>query len=437
MAHLRTLVLTLAAFLVSAAPLAGNTWSGSADVAATPSVEAPSDPEDSGSAGSTTGSSCPASLQRLVDRAPRGSRVVVGDCTFRETVRIQKPITLVTTGGRVDGERKRRHAFVVEANNVTLTGWEVTRTTNAAQDGAVRVVNSDRFTLRRARIHHTGGACISIVGGTGHQILESTLAYCAQQGFHLPRVTDTRVAFNRIHHNNPKRQFDPGWEAGGGKASNVDGLVFARNRVWANRGPGLWCDINCRDVVFRKNRVHHNENAGIYYEISKNAVITRNRVWENGWAFTPWGWGGGIVVSSSRNVMVRNNVVAWNADGISVISQNRGSTTWNRVEDVRVRDNFVFVAPQPSDGSDKFLLGWLQDWRGVMYNGASANRGAGNRYWHSQPEPTWARFGWDGAKSYLVHFLATPGESDARYISRSRMRAALEVVGMPRRPLAR
>ena len=64
-----------------------------------------------------------------------------------------------------------------------------------------------------------------------------------------------------------------------------------------------------------------------------------NRLWENGWRFPAWGWGGGIVVSSSRNVEVFDNVVAWNPDGISIISQQRERSAFNDVRNISVHDN--------------------------------------------------------------------------------------------------
>jgi hypothetical protein len=380
---------------------------------------------------------CSWTLQAAVDATPSGSRMVVPPCTYRETVTIRKPLTLVTDGGRIDGQGVRKHAFVVSGSDVTIDGFEVTRTTNPAQDGAIRVRAANRFTLRNTHIHHTGGACISIGGGSGHRILDSELAYCAQQGYHLAGVSDSLVARTSIHHNNPNRAYDPGWEAGAGKAAGVVRLTFEANEVYANRGHGLWCDVECRHVTYRGNRVHHNELAGIYFEISDGALIVGNRVWENGWAFPPWGWGGGIVVSSSRNVVVEDNVVAWNADGISVISQNRGRSTWNSVTNVAVRDNVVVLAPQAVDGSDRMLLAWLQDWNGVMYRSTSNNRGLDNRYWHSQSEPTWGRYGWEGPISRLSTFNATPGEQGGVYISTATRDAILASAGMPLSPQAR
>jgi nitrous oxidase accessory protein NosD len=381
---------------------------------------------------------CPATLQSLVDAATPGATLTVPACTYRETVTITKPLTVVGSGARVDGQGVREFAFVVKSDDVTIDGFEVTGTVNPAQEGAVQVRNSNRFTLRNANVHHAGGACISIKGGSGHQVLDSELAYCAQQGFHLPNVSDSLVARNRIHHNNPDYAYDSSWEAGGGKAVRVNRLTFEGNEVYANRGPGIWCDIDCRDVVIRENRVHHNEKAGIYFEISDGAVIHDNVAWENGWKKRSWGWGGGIVIASSRNVEVRDNVVAWNADGISVISQNRttdssyqpGVSTWGIVDNVDVHHNDILLAPQSSDSSEAFLLAWLQDWDGVMFEAASNNRGAENRYWHAQAEPT-TRFAWERGKVRLADFNATPGESDGTYLSTSQRSTVISGAHLP------
>ncbi len=381
---------------------------------------------------------CPTTLQRLVDGAASGATVSVPTCTYRETVTIIKPIKLVTSGALVDGQGTRKYAFVVKANDVTIDGFEVIGTVNPAQEGAVHVRGSDRFTLRNAHVHHTGGACISIAGGSGHQVLDSELAYCAQEGFHLTKVSDATLARNRIHHNNPNRAFDMNWEAGGGKATRSQRITFDGNEVYANRGPGLWCDLDCRSVTYRNNRLHHNDWAGIMFEISDGALITGNRAWENGWGKRTWGWGAGILVASSRNVEVTGNLVAWNADGISVISQDRsdsyayqpGVSTWNSVVNVHVHHNDVMTSPRSTDSSDKFMVSWLQDWNGVMFNAASNNRGDHNRYWHALAEPT-TRFAWNGGKSRMSDFNATPGESSGTYLSSADAMALLSESGMP------
>src|SRR5262249_29207527 len=151
----------------------------------------------------------------------------------------------------------------------------------------------------------------------------NTISRHGQEGVHITGTTDTLVQGNAIADNNTEG-FDPEWEAAGLKATQSTRLTLDANDVSGNDGPGLWCDIDCRDTVFTSNRVHHNQRAGIFFEISDGALISDNVAWENGWGYTPWGWGGGIVLSTAKNVQVTRNTVAWNADGIAVIEQNRG-----------------------------------------------------------------------------------------------------------------
>lgn len=370
------------------------------------------------------------SLQALVDAAPAGVTVTAPDCVYRETVWIKKSLTLVTHGAVIDGEGVRNFAFRVEADNVTIDGFEVTRTTNAAQHGAVHVRTSQRFTLRNVYIHHTGGACVSIAGGSGHRIVDSELAYCDQQGFHLPSITDSLIARNRIHHNNPNGTYSTGHEAGAGKISSQAARVtFEDNEVYNNVGFGLWADY-ARDITFRGNRAYHNTRAGIHFEISDGGLLENNVLWENGWKYTHWGWGAGIIVSSSRNVEVRNNVVAWSPDGITVLSQNRTiNGVVQQVRDVYVHHNDI-LRQNVSDGSMIVLLGWQQDWAGIMYESASNNRGQLNRYWYPVQEPT-SRFEWTSTVATLSAFNKIPGEEGGVYLTEVERNAVLAAAGIP------
>ncbi len=381
----------------------------------------------------TPAAGCPSSLQALVNAAPSGGIVSVGACTFHETVTIAKPLTLAGTGTVITGDRSRTYGIVVTSSDVTIDGLTVLDTTNAAQDGAVRVRNASRFVFRNGVIRNAAGACISIGGGSNNMVSHSELAYCGQEGFHATGVSGLTYEYNSIHNNNPNMAYDPYWEAGAGKVTNTSNLVFRGNDVYSNRGPGLWCDIACTGVTFTGNRIHDNDQSGIFFEISDGALIENNAVWRNGWQRMGWGWGAGILVSSSRNAEVRNNTVAWNADGISVISQNRGDAPGPIIGNY-VHDNVVVLAPSPSDSSDKMALAWLQDWGGVLYNSGSNNRGAANRYWVSVAEPQGGRYNWNGGISTLSSFNGTPGEEGGAYLTTAQKDAALSAAGIPTAP---
>jgi parallel beta-helix repeat protein len=291
-----------------------------------------------------------------------------------------------------------------------------------------------RFTLRACDLGYAAGANVSIGVANSSVIEGCAIHHGGQEGVHMggdgTNGRNNVLRNNRIYANNTAG-FDPGWEAGGLKATVQTGLLIEGNEVYDNDGPGLWCDIDCRSITVRDNRVHDNSRAGIFFEISDGATITGNAVWRNGYGFTPWGWGAGILVASSSNADVYGNTVAWNADGIAVISQNRGDTAWNSVTGNYVHDNTIVLSPRAGDSSDKFALGWLQDWAGVMFSGTSNNRGANNAYWISSPEPEWSRFGWNGHVDTLAAFNATPGEEAGRYLSAAERDQRLSVAGIP------
>jgi parallel beta-helix repeat protein len=375
----------------------------------------------------TSTGSCATSLQSLVNNAIAGSKINLNSCVYHETVTVNKALTLVGPA-TITGDNVRTYGIVVGASDVTIDGLTVVDTTNPAQDGAVRVRTASRFTFRNGRILRAAGACISIAGGSGHQVLDSELAYCGQEGYHGTGIADSLYARNHVHHNNPNHAYDPGWEAGAGKITNSARVTFDSNEVDHNGGPGLWCDIACSNFTFTNNRIHHNEQAGIFFEISTGATITGNVIWENGWLNKAWGWGAGILVSSSGGANVHGNTVAWNADGISVVSQSRSDRA--PTTNISVHDNTVIMHPWASDSSDKFSLGWLQDWSGTLYGASSNNNGSSNVYWNSQAEPS-IRYDWNGGISTLSTFNGTAGEESGRYLTSTERDAALSLAGIP------
>ena len=166
------------------------------------------------------------------------------------------------------------------------------------------------------------------------------------------------------------------------------------------------------------------------FEISDGATVENNIVWENGWGYPTWGWGAGVLISSSSNATVRDNLLAWNADGISVVSQSRDRPGGDAVRGVSVLDNTII-----SDAMGGFMLAWLQDWPGSMYAADSKNVGAGNRFWHESPEPTECRFEWADCLDRLAAFSETPGGSGSTYLPDEAARVALAETGVPAHPI--
>jgi parallel beta-helix repeat protein len=185
-------------------------------------------------------------------------------------------------------------------------------------------------------------------------------------------------------------------------------------------------------VTVTGNRIYGNSTAGIMLEVSSHATVSGNAVWENGWGSTAWGWGAGILVSSSSSVAVSGNTVAWNADGISIISQNRSDAPGSIVDDT-VRDNTIVMAPQPGDGSDVMGLAWLEDWNGVLFASSSHNSGAGDDFWWAGAAPRCA-YDWNGCYDTLGAFNGTAGEQGGALLSSATRAARLAAAGIPSGP---
>lgn len=378
---------------------------------------------------------CPVSLQALIDAAPAGGTLVVPPCTYREDVTVDKPLDIDGSGSTIDGRDHggavvRDTWMTIAASDVTVRGFTMAYADNQPQTGALNVeAGVTRVTITGCDLGFAAGADVSI--GVAN---DSTISGCAihdagQLGVHLGgdgvNGHGNVVRDNRIYHNNTAG-YDPDWEAGGLKATQQTGLVVADNDVYDNAGPGLWCDIYCRDATFSGNTVDGNSRAGIQFEVSTGAVISDNTIWNNGWADTAWCWSAGILLSSSGGATVTGNVLAWNASGISIISQDR--TDWSHsATDDSVSGNVV------AGTAGRWLECWAQDWVGELFLPVSANGGHDDRFWSVAPDKG-GLFQWDGESPTLAAFAATRGGVGATYLSDGQMASLLTAAGVPTAP---
>jgi parallel beta-helix repeat protein len=228
-------------------------------------------------------------------------------------------------GARVEMARTP-YAFRGTATEVVIAGLTVEKFANRAQEGAIDsrdepfvLVGGDAWVIQNNDVRWNHGIGISATDYglvIGNRIYQNGQLGVAAHG---PGVT---FEGNEIYENNTAG-FSPGWEAGGSKFAYTQGLTVKDNYVHNNNGPGLWTDIDNIDTLYEGNRVINNRNAGIFHEISYRATIRDNEVSGNGFGFDAWLWGAGILVAASPDVEIYDNVVSGNADGITLIQQDR------------------------------------------------------------------------------------------------------------------
>lgn len=346
------------------------------------------------------------------------------------------------------------------ADNVTIEGFTMKHANNAAQSGAIRNyrygtpdnLQFSNMIIQNNVLSDAHGDVVSFIRGANNKLLNNDIFRGGDLGVHASN-SNPLVQGNKIHDNNTEH-YSTGWEAGGVKAAGLNGAVFESNESYNNRGPGLWCDGDCINVTYRRNIVHHNKGIGIFFEISDGALITDNIVYENGWVdgSHSWAYESGILISSSSNAEVTNNIVAWNGDGISVISQCRTNSgncldlthRWNNVKGNYIHDNTIIMNPDPVAPYNNFTLAYVRDIKdanGVaymyMYSPEANNRGANNRYWFPQPDASpKLRFAWTSGYQKIADFNATPGEENGRYLTDTEKSQALQNAAIPTSPEA-
>lgn len=330
----------------------------------------------------------------------------------------------------------RRAWVVTKSDGVTIQGMTMRHAADRLHEGALSNSGYANWTIQDNRLYHAHFAVVSLREAPNLRVLDNEIAFGGRLGIHSWHATGSEIRGNNVHSNNTEA-FEDGWEAGGMKLSGLSRSIVTANEVHHNDGAGIWCDVGCLEVEISENRVHDNRRYGILYEISRAGRILDNKIWENGWGFSDWGFGAGFVCQNCRDTEVAGNIVAWNADGISIMSQHRDGFT--DVVNNYVHDNLIVLETDWSQNT--YMLAWLEDWSGGLTNGASNNRGANNRYYHATPEGAFLPFTWGRYERFgiddLDGFNATPGEEHGRLIGVKEAHAILTEHEMPLEPRER
>jgi hypothetical protein len=229
-----------------------------------------------------------------------------------------------------------RFAFAGRASNVLIRNLVVEKYASPSQLGAVNGRFGRDWTVDAVEARWNSGVGIAV--GSGGRLLNSSSHHNGQLGVSAGGKV-ILLQSNTIWANNIYGFF-AGWEAGGVKVARGEAVRFLDNHVHHNQGPGLWCDIDCRNVFYERNVIEYNDDAGIFHEISFDAVIRDNVLRFNGRAGQQWYWGAEVQIAASENVQVyRNSVtVAAGGKGIVLIDQNRPTERGTRY---KTRNNSI------------------------------------------------------------------------------------------------
>lgn len=315
------------------------------------------------------------------------------------------------------------------ASDVVIKGFTFRHAAVEVQHGGIYDGGGPRWRIEGNDIAYAHGAGVE-TDGPGTQVLNNLIHHNGQIGL-VGQGENLVIRGNKVYQNNTE-DFEPGWEAGGSKWALVKNLLVENNESYQNDGPGFWCDVYCNGVTFRGNRLHHNTGPGILFEISRSCTMENNQAWENGFGFPNWGWGAGLVVQNSSGCTVRGNVVAWNADGISVVQQDRDDYT--EVTGNRVENNTIAVK---ATGQLSLVMAWLSDISNKTLYTNGTNSGDQNRFYREPTVSTQsvtyrAQLAWITEMDSLAQFKATPGGGpNSRDLDRNELNGILSAAGVP------
>src|SRR5260370_16199514 len=211
-------------------------------------------------------------------------------------------------------------AFESSAPGVLIKNVTIEKYASVAQKGAIQAQEAADWTVENCELRLNSAA--GIAAGSGTRVRDSNIHHNGQIGI-TGVGRDVLIERNRIGENNT-REFWSGWEAGGVKLAVSERVVLRGNYVHDNRGAGLWCDIECRDVLYEDNIAEGNRGAGIFHEISFSAVIRNNIVRRNGTGGKTWFWGNNILIAASQDVEIYGNTLIAEAGKCGIVLVDQG-----------------------------------------------------------------------------------------------------------------
>ena len=201
-------------------------------------------------------------------------------------------------------------------HDIDVSGFIFRYAANFPQRAAV-VLHGSHNSLHNCLIEKMAGTGVSVAGSMTRCLIRDN-GFCggAVEG-------DNFTANQCVWENNCWKPIDRNWEAGGAKVCDSRHGEFANCIFRRNGGPGLWFDIDCRDISVHDCAFIDNELSGLFIEISDgiraennlvtgNAIETVGQVPGEAWSV------GGIQIGESRNCVVTNNTCIDNKDGISL-----------------------------------------------------------------------------------------------------------------------
>jgi hypothetical protein len=209
--------------------------------------------------------------------------------------------------------------------NIHVKGMIFRHASNFAQRPAVWLYGSDNL-LEDCVIETMSGQGVAVSGTMRRCVIRN----CGAIGGSATGSDFLNEAC--LWEDNCWKPYDRGWEAGGTKIALAKNGAFKDCVFRHNGGPGLWLDIDTRNVQIDNCVFVNNEQSGLFIEISRDVHVSRSLFEGNGLGTigekrdSDWGIAG-VTIGESQNCSIRNCTIINNRDGIA--TREQGPRTLN------------------------------------------------------------------------------------------------------------
>jgi parallel beta-helix repeat protein len=333
-------------------------------------------------AGTQSSPFCSISAAAKVATTP-GTTVLVASGTYVENVTIAnsgtqaEPIVFRPAPGANVTVAQRIHGFTVTAGWITISGFNVTQTT----DYGIYLKGASNITLTNNHVTYSGQP----VSGS------------AKQGIYLINTTNSLIAGNTTDHNS-----DTGiYLTTGATGNEIRGnLSFENRRQYTRAATGI--DVRAAGNTVDRNITHDNEDSGIQlYNGATSAVVFDNVSYNNGDHGIDVLNSAGVVVVS--NSIYKNMTSGINFEGAKNTPASSGATVANNISvdnalinttgqkgNIRVD---IYSVPGTTINYDQVFLtspGTMFNWNGKSYSSLAAFTSAsGQEIQGLQADPKW------------------------------------------------
>jgi hypothetical protein len=279
------------------------------------------------------------SIQSAVEANATGTVFVIKAGTHhQQSVYPKDGMTFIGENGAVlDGDLIAERAFGDQyggfpVNNVTIRNLRITRYAPQAYGSVIDGHAGSGWLVEANEIDNnsrgTGNATVRTYGigvGSNWTVRHNRVHANGWAGITGYSCHDTIIEGNDVYSNPITVVTDPAFD---GDAANIklyqcDGMTVISNFIHDGLEEGIWLDTGGVTTAHPKNIVENNwisdqGDKGIWYENTLSGDIHANHVKNAGYRQTdPAGWmtGGGIQVTNSPNVTVKDNVIVNSHNG--------------------------------------------------------------------------------------------------------------------------